>query len=468
MAEASLHQSLNQQQTLTPQMRRSLEILQSNRMELTQMIHQVMEMNPVLEQIEDDWDADAEMIDDEPPDDMADDRALNETDDDDRERDILQYGNNTYSADDEERRQFLYDSIVAPETLQQFLTQQVQQSMTPDEIKQVVMALIGNLNERGFLDIPSQTLAERLSIKPTIMKRALALLQSFDPPGIGATDLRESLLIQLRRLQKQDSLEYKICDLYLNELARRHISQIARALGTTVERVTEAAARIAQLDPDPGGSFCPTSNPHITPDVIIKRNLDGDFEAELTNDYVPRLRISNFYKDLLAKTGSDKKTLEYIRENIRDGRSIISSIEQRQETIFRIAERIIARQEPFLIYGSSKLRPMTMAEIGDDLGMHATTISRAVSGKYVLTPHGIMEMRAFFATGYQTSSGAEFSNAAVRDAIQRLIQQENPAKPLSDDALTKALNQEGIEIKRRTVAKYREQLHILPSHLRKR
>jgi RNA polymerase sigma-54 factor len=468
MAEASLHQSLNQQQTLTPQMRRSLEILQSNRMELTQMIHQVMEMNPVLEQIEDDWDADAEMIDDEPPDDMADDRALNETDDDDRERDILQYGNNTYSADDEERRQFLYDSIVAPETLQQFLTQQVQQSMTPDEIKQVVMALIGNLNERGFLDIPSQTLAERLSIKPTIMKRALALLQSFDPPGIGATDLRESLLIQLRRLQKQDSLEYKICDLYLNELARRHISQIARALGTTVERVTEAAARIAQLDPDPGGSFCPTSNPHITPDVIIKRNLDGDFEAELTNDYVPRLRISNFYKDLLAKTGSDKKTLEYIRENIRDGRSIISSIEQRQETIFRIAERIIARQEPFLIYGSSKLRPMTMAEIGDDLGMHATTISRAVSGKYVLTPHGIMEMRAFFATGYQTSSGAEFSNAAVRDAIQRLIQQENPSKPLSDDALTKALNQEGIEIKRRTVAKYREQLHILPSHLRKR
>jgi RNA polymerase sigma-54 factor len=468
MADASLHQSLNQQQTLTPQMRRSLEILQSNSMELTQMIHQVMETNPVLEQVEDDWDADAESAEDDMQDDLDEDRALNETDDDYRERDILQNGNNTYSADDEERRQFLYDSIVAPETLQQFLTQQVQQSITTDEIKQVVLALIGNLNERGFLDIPSHTLAERLSIKPAVMEKALALLQSFDPPGIGATDLRESLLIQLHRLQKQDTLEYKICDLYLNALARRHLAQIARALGTSVERVTEAAMRIAQLDPDPGGSFCPTSNPHITPDVIIRRNLDGEFEAELTNDYVPRLRISDFYKDLLAKTGSDKKTLEYIRENIRDGRSIISSIEQRQETIFRIAERIIARQEPFLLYGSAKLRPMTMAEIGDDLGMHATTISRAVSGKYVLTPHGIMEMRAFFATGYQTSSGAEFSNAAVRDAIQRLIQNENPAKPLSDDSLTKALNAEGIEIKRRTVAKYREQLHILPSHLRKR
>jgi RNA polymerase sigma-54 factor len=468
MADASLHQSLNQQQTLTPQMRRSLEILQSNSMELTQMIHQVLEINPVLEQVEDEWDADAETNEDDSGDDLDEYRDLNETDDDYRERDIMQHGSNNYSADDEERRQFLYDSIVAPETLQQFLTQQVQQSITSDQIKQVVIALIGNLNERGFLDIPSHTLAERLSIKPALMEKALALLQSFDPPGIGATDLRESLLIQLRRLHKEDTLEYKICDLYLNELARRHIAQIARALGTTAERVTEAASRIAQLDPDPGGSFCPTSNPHITPDVIIKRNLDGEFEAELTNDYVPRLRISDFYKDLLAKTGSDKKTLEYIRENIRDGRSIISSIEQRQETIFRIAERIIARQEPFLLFGSAKLRPMTMAEIGDDLGMHATTISRAVSGKYVLTPHGIMEMRAFFATGYQTSSGAEFSNAAVRDAIQRLIQNENPAKPLSDDSLTKALNAEGIDIKRRTVAKYREQLHILPSHLRKR
>jgi RNA polymerase sigma-54 factor len=232
--------------------------------------------------------------------------------------------------------------------------------------------------------------------------------------------------------------------------------------------VAEATERIARLDPDPGGSFSPTANPHITADVIIRRTLDGSFEAELTNDHIPRLRISDFYKSLLAKTGSDKKALEYIRDNIRDGRSIISSISLRQETILSIALRIIDRQEPFLRYGHAKLRPMTMAEVGEDLGMHATTISRAVAGKYILTPHGMMEMRAFFATGYQTSSGAEFSNAAVREAIQTLINAENPAKPLSDDALTKALNTNGIDIKRRTVAKYREQLHILPSHLRKR
>lgn len=466
MAEASLHQSLNQQQTLTPQMRRSLEILQSNSMELSQMIHQAMEMNPVLEQAEEEFEPPTEEVDEFEESDDA--YTLNDSDDDYRERMITQNAGNTHSADDEERRQFLYDSIVAPETLQQFLAQQVQQSIVTDEIKQVTMALIGNLNERGFLDIPADQLAERLSIKPNVMRRALDLLQSFDPPGIGATDLRECLLIQLRRLDREDSLEYKICDQYLAELARRHLAQIARALGTNIDRITEATARIAQLDPDPGSSFCPTSNPHITPDVIIRATREGTFEAELTNDHIPRLRISDFYKNLLAKMGSDKKALEYIRDNIRDGRSIISSISLRQETIHAIALRIIERQEPFLRYGHAKLRPMTMAEVGEDLGMHATTISRAVAGKYVLTPHGMMEMRAFFATGYQTSSGAEFSNAAVRDAIQTLINQENTKKPLSDDALTKALNQSGIEIKRRTVAKYREQLHILPSHLRKR
>ena len=466
MADASLQQALNQQQTLTPQMRRSLEILQSNSMELSQMIHQAMEMNPVLEQLEevpdDNYDEEPDAY--EEGDDLG---HLNETDDDYRERDIHRNASN-FSSDDEERRQFLYESIVAPETLQQFLARQVQQSIVPDEIKQIVMALIGNLNERGFLDLPPAELSERLQIKPSWMAQAVTLLQSFDPPGIGAVDLRDTLLIQLRRQNRQDSLEYKICEYHLNDLARRHMAQIAKALGTAVERINEATERISRLDPDPGGSFSPTSNPHITPDVIIRRTSDGGFEAELTNDHIPRLRISDFYKNLLAKTGSDKKALNYIRDNIRDGRSIISSISLRQETILSIAHRIIERQRPFLRFGNSKLRPMTMAEVGEDLGMHATTISRAVAGKYILTPHGMMEMRAFFATGYQTSSGAEFSNAAVREAIQSLINGENPAKPMSDDALTKELNNKGIEIKRRTVAKYREQLHILPSHLRKR
>ncbi len=466
MADFSLNTALSQQQTLTPQMRRSLEILQSNSMELSQLIHQAMEINPVLEEI-DDY---PEEKNEDDGDDFSEEDGLghlNETDDDYRERDIYQNAS-AHSQDDEERRQFLYESIVAPETLQQHLAEQVNQSIVSEQIKHVTLALIGNLDERGFLDVSTEKLCQQLEIKPALMKQSLQLLQSFDPAGIGAVDLRDSLLIQLHRNNRQDSLEYKIIDQFLSDLARRHLSQIARALGTTVERIAEATERIAHLNPDPGGSFSPTANPHITPDVIIRRQDDGTFEAELTNDHIPRLRISDFYKSLLAKTGSDKKALEYIRENIRDGRSIIGSISLRQETIHSIAVRIIERQQPFLRFGHSKLRPMTMSEIADDLGMHATTISRAVAGKFILTPHGMMEMRAFFATGYQTASGAELSNAAVREAMLSLIGSENPAKPLSDDALTKALNVSGIDIKRRTVAKYREQLHILPSHLRKR
>lgn len=467
MADVSMNHALTQQQSLTPQMRRSLEILQANTLELTQIIHQAMEMNPMLEEVlegveEVSLEESAEM---EHEDSLS---SLNETDDDYRERDIMQNAGNTHSADDEERRQFLYDSIVAPQTLQQFLAEQVHQSLVPEPIKDVALALIGNLDERGFLDSDPQALCAILGIKASTMKQGLTLLQSLDPPGIGAKDLRESLLLQLKRKNRQDSLEYKIIDEHLDALARRHIAQIARALSTTPERIAEATERIAELNPDPGGSFTPTSNPHITPDVIIVRRSDGSFDAELTNDHIPRLRISDFYKDLLSKLGSDKKALEYIRENIRDGRSIISSISLRQETILSIALRIIDRQGPFLLHGPSHLRPMTMADIAEDLGMHATTISRAVAGKFILTPSGMMEMRAFFATGYQTSDGAELSNAAVREAIQSLIQSENPAKPLSDDVLTKELNRRGITIKRRTVAKYREQLHILPSHLRKR
>jgi RNA polymerase sigma-54 factor len=468
MAEANLSQSLSQNQVLTPQMRRSLDMLQANTFELSQLIQKAMEMNPVLEEIhiiENDDFQDNEISESQEEDNL---NYLNVTDDDLREKSIYERASNTQSADDEERRQFLYDSIVAPQTLQQFLAEQIYQSSEPLPIKETAISLVGNLNERGFLDASATELAGLLGINPQLMSKSLRFLQSLDPPGIGATNLRESLLIQLKHISRSDSLEYTIIDKHMDELYRRQLPQIARFLSISVDRVTEAVEKIAQLNPNPGGTFSPTANPHITPDVIIKKESNGSFIAELTNDHIPQLRINDFYKDLLTKLGSDKKALDYIRENIRDGRSIISSISLRQETIIAIAQRIIERQNPFLQYGHAQLRPMTMAEVAADLGMHATTISRAVAGKFILTPHGMMEMRAFFASGYETTEGVQLSNAAVREAIQSLINTELPSKPLSDEALMKQLNQKSINIKRRTVAKYREQLHILPSHLRKR
>ncbi len=464
MSEAFLHQSLSQQQTLAPQMRKSLEILQAGTLELSQLVRQALETNPVLEDITETLSLDEELPDPEEADSLD---YLNDTEDDWRDRLIMEGKSSPWTSEDEERRQRLYDSIVAPESLQQHLQQQLDFSMIDPEIRDAAQALLGNLDDRGFLDLPIQEFGKRLGIDRNYLNEALKLIQSFDPAGIGASGIPESLLLQLERASGTDTIEYKIVRDHLDDLARKRHPQIARALGTTVERIAEAASRIGRLTPNPGGDFDPTGNPYILPDVVIEKDDDGNWYARLTGEHLPNLRINDFYKDMIGKNGTDSKARQFLRDQIRDGRSLIRSISLRQETILAIAHKLIQHQPLFFDKGPRHLRPLTMNDIADELSLHATTVSRAVAGKYVLTPQGLMEMRAFFATGYQTSDGAEVSNAGVREAIQQLVDHENAAKPLSDDALAKALAEQGIKVARRTVAKYREQLNILPSHLRK-
>ena len=445
-------------------MRKSLEILQAGTMELSQIITQALEMNPVLE----DMTESVSLDEDSPDPDEADSlEYLNETDDDWRDQAILEGKSSPWTNEDEERRQRIYDSIVAPVTLQQHLQQQLDLSMIDPPVREAAKALLGNLDDRGFLDLPAEELGIRLNIKPGPLKKALALIQSFEPAGVGAANIAESLLLQLERQSGKETIEYKIARDHLEDLARKRHPQIAKALGTSVERIAEAASRIGRLSPNPGGDFNPSGNPYVLPDVVIERNDDGHLEARLTGEHLPNLRINDFYKDMIGKNGVDAKARQFLRDQIRDGRSLIRSISLRQETILAIAHKLIEYQPGFFKKGPRHLRPLTMNEIADDLGMHATTISRAVAGKYILTPQGLMEMRAFFATGYQTQDGAEVSNAGVREAIQQLVDAENPAKPLSDESLMKALATQGITVARRTIAKYREQLNILPSHLRK-
>ncbi len=464
MPEAALYQSLSQQQTLAPQMRKSLEILQAGTLELGQLVQQALEINPVLEDITEIISLDEEGKEADEGDSMD---YLNETDDDWRDRTILEGKSSPWTNEDEERRQRIYDSIVAPETLQQHLQYQLDLSMVDPDVREAAQAILGNLDERGFLDLPMKTLGIRLGFKARVLDESLRLIQSFDPAGIGASGIPESLLLQLERSSGRETIEYRIVRDHLEDLARKRHPQIAKSLGTTVERIAEAASRIGRLTPNPGGEFDPTGNPYILPDAIIERDDDGHWYARLTGEHLPNLRINDFYKDMIGKNGTDAKTRQFLRDQIRDGRSLIHAISLRQETILAIAHKLIEHQPQFLNKGHRHLRPLTMNDIADELNLHATTISRAVAGKYVFTPHGLMEMRAFFATGYQTSDGTEVSNAGVREALQQLITAENPAKPYSDETLMKALDQQGIKVARRTVAKYREQLSILPSHLRK-
>jgi len=464
MAEASLYQSLSQAQTLAPQMRKSLEILQASTLELSQLMRQALETNPTLEDV-----TEIDSLDDDSTDpDEADSLDhLNETDDDWRDRAILDGKSNQWTQEDEERRQRLYDNIVAPETLQQHLQTQLDFALVEPPIREAAKELLGYLDDRGFLQSPLKDLIPYCTSSKKDLEEAARLLKTFDPAGVGASGIPEALLIQLERVSGIETVEYRIVKDHLKDLARKRYPQIAKSLGISIERVTEAAEKIGRLSPNPGGEFDPTGNPYILPDVVIEKNDDGKWGARLTGEHLPSLRINDFYKDMIGKNGVDAKARAFLRDQIRDGRSLIRSISLRQETILAIAHKLIEQQPKFLEKGPRHLRPLTMNDIADELQLHATTVSRAVAGKYILTPQGLMEMRAFFATGYQTDSGAEVSNAGVREAIQQLIAQENHAKPFSDDAITKALAVQGIKVARRTVAKYREQINILPSHLRK-
>ena len=445
-------------------MRKSLEILQASTLELSQLMRQALETNPTLEDITEIESLDDTSLESDEGDSLD---HLNETDDDWRDRSILEGKSAQWTQEDEERRQRLYDNIVAPETLQQHLQKQLDFALVEPPIREAAQELLGYLDDRGFLKPSIKELTPDCSSTEKNLEIALNLLKTFDPAGVGASGIPEALLIQLERSSGSDTFEYRIVKDHLEDLARKRYPQIARSLGVSVERVTEAAENIGRLSPNPGGEFDPTGNPYILPDVVVEKSDDGKWGARLTGEHLPSLRINDFYKDMIGKTGVDAKARAFLRDQIRDGRSLIRSISLRQETILAIAHKLIEQQTQFLQKGPRFLRPLTMNDIADELQLHATTVSRAVAGKYILTPQGLMEMRAFFATGYQTDSGTEVSNAGVREAIQQLVDQENQAKPLSDDAITKALATQGIKVARRTVAKYREQLNILPSHLRK-
>lgn len=468
MAHAGLSQrgELRQTQKLAPQMQQSLQILQAATLELRALVQQELSENPVLE--------------DETMEISIEDQDLQEDDGfgeefsrlsqmDEEWRNYMSQSRQTAprSAADEDKRQFMLDSLVRPLTLQEFLLDQLRTEGVDPRDRGFAELLIGNLDENGFLQTSLDDLCLAHGLRMEDLERAKTLVQSFDPPGVCASSLAECLLIQLARAGRQRGLEYRIVSFHLDDLAHRRYPQLARKLGVTTEQIAEAAAGIATLDPKPGRMFESGNNSYVTPDVFIEPNDDGGFAVRLNNDQVPRLKISNAYKDLMAAQGDRREVRDYIKEKIRSGRTLIDSIAQRQETIRSIAERILERQEAFMRRGRADLKPLTMAQVADDVGVHETTVSRAIAGKYISTPQGVCEMRFFFTTGYRTEGGEDVANTSVKASIAEIVAGENPKKPLSDQAIVAKLGEQGVTIARRTVAKYREELDILPSHLRK-
>jgi RNA polymerase sigma-54 factor len=360
----------------------------------------------------------------------------------------------------------MLDSIVTTTSLQETLREQVRMSELSEDNWQIADLLIGNIDDSGFLKASVDELTFSTNADPDIIRTVLETIQAFDPPGVATRDLRECLMMQLERSGRKETLEYRILDQCFKQLSKRRMPDIARQLGATIVQVQEAAERISNLDPRPGSIFIPENQQYVVPEVFIKK--DGDnFIVSTNNDHIPQLRISNTYKDLLSKSESSAELRKYIREKIRSGKFLIKSINQRQQTISNIAKEIVKRQHEFFQKGVAFLRPMTMMQIAEVVGVHETTVSRAVSGKYLQCPQGIFEMKYFFTSAIQTSSGSNVSNTTVKDIINDMVRGEDQMKPFSDEEIVKRLAKQEIVIARRTVAKYRSELNILPSHLRK-
>ena len=467
-------QSLALHQILSPQLQQSLLILQTPLLELRNLVQQEMVTNPVLEELAEQSPTD-ERSEGEP---SADDNFDNEFEKlaslDEEWRDYMAQSA-SYSSDGrrgsreaQDKRQFLFDSIPVQETLQQNLVGQLNQSVLSAGDRKAAELIIGNIDDNGFLQSTPEEMALNSGIPQEDFEKMLALIQSFYPAGVGAHDLRECLLIQLRRSGKEDGLEYRIVSEHMEDLGRRRFPEIARRMGISVEEVQKAADNIARLNPRPGQVFAAAPQNYVLPDVVVEK-VDGDYQIILNNEQIPHLRISNLYKDIVASGNTQSSEVKnYVRDKIRSGKFLIRPIHQRQETIFNIAQQIVSRQRDFLDHGASHLKPMTMAEVADAVGVHETTVSRAVSSKYMATPQGVLEMKYFFTSGYQTATGESLSNKSVKEAILDLVKHENGHTPLSDQEIVEILVERGIPIARRTVAKYRDELNVLPSHMRRK
>jgi RNA polymerase sigma-54 factor len=483
-------------QVLAPQLQQSLALLQAPMLELRAMVAQELQQNPVLEEIavleaaqdgKDSPEAEAATKANDPTEPPADvnfdpatEKPSNQPVDDfqaeferlarlDQEwRDHFSETNlpMRQTKEDEERRQYLFDSLVVSASLQESLLEQVRQSELDEAGRKVAELIVGNIDDYGYLQSSVEELAFSTSIPPEQILGVLKVIHSFHPPGVGARDLRECLILQLERDKKQETLEYRIVSECMDALGKRRIPEMARKLGVTVEEIQAAMQRIGNLEPRPGRAFLPDNNQYIVPEVFVQR-VGEEFLVTTANDSIPHLRISNLYKDLMAKSDSSAEVREYIRDKIRAGKFLIKSLHQRQQTILNIAKEIVHRQHEFMEKGVAFLKPLTMVQVAEVVGVHETTVSRAVSAKYMETPQGVFEMKYFFTSGIQTANGADVSNTSVKDMLGELIKKEDTSRPLSDEELVKLLTEKGIKIARRTVAKYRSELNILPSHLRK-
>jgi RNA polymerase sigma-54 factor len=482
--EPKLFQKLTQQLVMTPQLRQAIKILQVSRTELESLIENELEENPILEEGQQAEKGTLELDPAEP----AVDGVMGEAEPvpeapkpEDNAKDLKEidwgeylenYGNEFHGSSyadsdpgDDDRRPSLENVLTKTQDLLGHLEWQLRlSSFTADE-ERIAGLIIGNIDNDGYLGATVEEIAELVGVDPAAVQAVLAKLQEFDPPGVCARDLRECLLIQLRQLGAGDSLAARIVRDHLDGLESRRFEKLARDLGVSLEQVLEASRAVAALEPKPGRNFGEGEARYVTPDVFITK-VSGEYVITLNDDGLPYLRVSGYYKRMLGADPSGEAK-GYIQEKMRAASWLIKSIQQRQRTIYLVTQSIVKFQRDFFERGISGLRPLVLKDVANDIGMHESTVSRATSNKYVHTPQGTFELKFFFTSSLRAGGGEDVSSESVKQRIRDIIQAEDARHPYSDQYIAALLAKENVDIARRTVAKYREMMGILPSSKRK-
>lgn len=483
--EPKLFQKLSQQLVMTPQLRQAIKILQVSRTELDSLVENELEENPVLEEgvpekpvLETDAEeprVDGVMGEAEPVAEAP--KAQAENAKDLKEIDwgeyFETYGNefhgtspNDTDRGDDGRRPSLENVLTKTQDLLGYLEWQVRMSTLGAEEEGIAGLIIGNVDDDGYLGASVEEIASLAGVEPSAVESVLAKVQEFDPPGVCARELRECLLIQLRQLGAADSLAARIVRQHLEALESRRFEKLARDLGIPIETVVEASKLVASLEPKPGRNFGEGEARYVTPDVFITK-VGDEYVISLNDDGLPYLRVSNYYRRMLGADPSGE-TKGYIQEKMRAASWLIKSIQQRQRTIYLVTQSIVKFQRDFFERGISGLKPLVLKDVANDIGMHESTVSRATSSKYAHTPQGTLELKFFFTSSLRGGGGEDVSSESVKQRIREIIHAEDGRHPYSDQYIAAMLAKENVDIARRTVAKYREMMGILPSSKRKR
>ena len=448
-----------QKLVMTPELRQAIQLLQFTSQELNQYLENEMEINPLLEVKNNS--KEHEDIDE----------IESKNEEIDWEEFLGNYDDISYtisSPRDKNEKEVTYDNFVThSSSLKEHLLLQLNLNICDKIDRLIGKIIIESIDENGYLVTPIDSLAEDLHVSLERVEKVLLQIQTFDPVGVGARDLKECLIIQLKDRKIDDENAYRIVEDYLEDVAHNRLLKMSKELGIELKKVQDICDYIKTLEPKPGRCFSGDVEEvkYITPDITL-RYLDGEYIIILNDITAPRLNINRFYRELMSKS-DDPNIIEFLTDKLNSAMWVIKSIEQRRMTIYNVVESILKFQKDFFERGEKALKPLTLKDVADDIGVHESTVSRATNGKYIQTPRGLFELKYFFTSGV-TSGKGDVSATSIKAMIRDLIEKEDPKKPLSDQKISNILKGKSISISRRTVAKYRDEMDIPSSSIRRR